>query len=196
MIAYMEDIKNEIYSNEDYDKFKKKKSIGNEVLEWLESIAVSIFVVILIFTFAFRIVVVDGESMLPTLEDGQRLIISHLFYTPKQGDIVVVNSQELNKTIIKRVIATEAQTIDIDIAAHTVTVDGKVLDEPYTNEGYMLSDGGGSYPMVVPDGKIFVMGDNRNHSTDSRVIGFVSTEDVLGKAFLRIYPFNSFGFLK
>lgn len=190
--------KDEIYSSEDYNKFKKKKSIGNEALEWLESIAVSIFIVILVFTFVFRIVVVDGESMLPTLEDGQRLIISHLFYTPKQGDIVVVNSQGLNKTIIKRVIATEGQTIDIDFENHTVTVDGKILDEPYINEDTIRNDGGNNYPMVVPEGQIFLMGDNRNRSTDSRnsMVGCISTDDVLGKAIFRIYPFNSFGRIK
>lgn len=198
MIVYMVNSKDEIYSNEDYNKFKKKKSIGEEALEWLESIAVSIFIVILVFTFVFRIVVVDGESMLPTLEDGQRLIISHLFYTPKQGDIVVVNSQGLNKTIIKRVIATEGQTIDIDFESHTVTVDGKILDEPYINEDTMRNDGGNNYPMVIPEGQIFLMGDNRNRSTDSRnsMVGCVSTDDVLGKAIFRIYPFNSFGRIK
>lgn len=194
----MENIKDDIYNTEDYKKFKEKKSVGNEILEWLESIAVSIFIVILVFTFVFRIVIVDGKSMFPTLEDGQRLIISHLFYTPKQGDIVVANSQGLNKTIIKRVIAVEGQTVDIDFDNHTVSVDGEVLDEPYINEPTARNDGGNAYPMVVPEGTIFVMGDNRNASTDSRspYVGCISTDDVLGKAIFRIFPLNKFGGLK
>lgn len=194
----MEFNENEIYSNADYNKFKEKKSVGNEILEWLESIAISIFIVILVFTFVFRIVIVDGSSMFPTLEDGQRLVISHLFYTPKQGDIVVVNSKGLNKTIIKRVIATEGQTVDINFDKHTVTVDGKTLDEPYINEPTIRNDGGNTYPLVVPKNTIFVMGDNRNNSTDSRnsLVGFIPIDDVLGKAVFRIYPFDRFGRIK
>lgn len=194
----MEFNENEIYSNEDYNKFKEKKSVGNEILEWLESIAISIFIVILVFTFVFRIVIVDGSSMFPTLEDGQRLVISHLFYTPKQGDIVVVNSKGLNKTIIKRVIATEGQTVDINFDKHTVTVDGKTLDEPYINEPTVRNDGGNTYPLIVPENTIFVMGDNRNNSTDSRnsLVGFIPIDDVLGKAVFRIYPFDRFGRIK
>lgn len=189
---------NEIYSNDDYKKFNEKKSVGNEVMEWLESIAISIFIVILVFSFVFRIVIVDGRSMVPTLEDGQRLVISHLFYTPKQGDIVVVNSKGLNKTIIKRVIATEGQTVDIDFEKCTVTVDGKTLDEPYINEPTARDDGGNNYPLVVPENTIFVMGDNRNESTDSRnsLVGFIPIDDVLGKAVFRIYPFDRFGRVK
>lgn len=194
----MENNKDEIYSYGDYKKFKDKKSVGNEILEWLESIAVSILIVILVFTFVFRMVIVDGKSMLPTLENGQRLVISHLFYTPKQGDIVVANSKGLNKTVIKRVIATEGQTVDIDFDNHTVTVDGEVLNEPYINEPTARDDGGNTYPMIVPDGTIFVMGDNRNNSTDSRssLVGCISTDDILGKAIFRIYPFDKFGRIK
>lgn len=194
----MEEKSNEIYSNEDYNKFKEKKSFVNELMEWLESVAISIFIVILVFTFVFRIVIVDGGSMVPTLQDGQRLIISHLFYSPEQGDIVVVNSTGLNKTIIKRVIATEGQTVDIDFEKHTVTVDGKVLDEPYINEPTARNDGGNTYPMVVPEDTIFVMGDNRNNSTDSRspLVGCISIDDVLGKAVFRIFPFDCFGRIK
>ncbi len=194
----MEEKSNEIYSNEDYNKFKEKKSFVNELMEWLESVAISIFIVILVFTFVFRIVIVDGGSMVPTLQDGQRLIISHLFYSPEQGDIVVVNSTGLNKTIIKRVIATEGQTVDIDFEKHTVTVDGKVLDEPYINEPTLRNDGGNTYPMVVPENTIFVMGDNRNNSTDSRspMVGCISIDDVLGKAVFRIFPFDCFGRIK
>ena len=194
----IENSNQEIFSNEDYNKFKEKKSIGNEILEWLESIAISIFIVVLVFTFVFRIVIVDGRSMVPTLENGQRLVISHLFYTPKQGDIVVVNSKGLNKTIIKRVIATEGQIIDIDFENGIVTVDGKELNEPYINEKTLRNDKGNDYPMKVPQDTIFVMGDNRNESTDSRnsLVGCISTDDVLGKAIFRIYPFESFGRVK
>ncbi len=194
----MENNENEIYKEEDYKKFKEKKPASEELLEWLESIAISIFIVILVFSFVFRIVIVDGDSMYPTLKNGQRLVISHLFYTPKQGDIVVVNSKGLNKTIIKRVIATEGQTVDIDFETGNVAVDGEVLNEPYINERIATISDGMTYPVVVPKDTIFVMGDNRNHSTDSRssLVGFISTDDVLGKAVFRIYPFNCFGRIK
>ncbi len=180
----------------------EKKSSLNELLEWLEAIAIAIMVVLLVFTFVLRQVMVVGDSMNPTLYDGERLIMTHLFYTPKQGDIVVANcvgENKLNKSIIKRVIATEGQTIDIDFETGEVTVDGEVLEEDYINALTTTGDNQGySYPLTVPEGCVFVMGDNRNHSTDSRysVVGFINVEDISGKAVFRISPIGKFGFIE
>ena len=135
--------------------------------------------------------------MLPTLVDKDRLIVSYLFYTPKNGDIVIVNNDNpaLEKVIVKRVIATEGQTVDIDFDSGEVKVDGKVLQEDYINNLTLLDEGGHNYPVTVPENCVFVMGDNRMNSLDSRDsrVGFVPEEEILGKVSLRIFPFSRFG---
>ena len=173
-----------------------------DIVDILETMLVSVFVVLLLFTYVMRPVTVEGTSMVPTLQDSDRLLMYRMLYTPKNGDIVVVNNQQghvlngdqvvqsgysLHECIIKRVIAVGGQTIDIDKEASTVTLDGVVLDEPYINEAVHTDDGAFQYPLTVPEGYVFVMGDNRNHSTDSRNdhVGLVPVEDVLGTAFFR-----------
>lgn len=186
------------YSANIMEDDNKGKSTFNDVVEWLEAVAIAVMVVLLVFTFVLRQVVVEGDSMYPTLENKDRLIITHLFYTPKQGDIIVVNCEgenKLNKTIIKRVIATEGQEVNIDFENAVVTVDGVALEEDYINALTTRNDGAFTYPVTVPENCVFVMGDNRNHSTDSRSpeVGFLSVDDVLGKAFFRLTPLNKIG---
>ena len=167
----------------------------SEALDWLQCIVSGIVICILVFTFLLRVVGVVGSSMVPTLEEGDRLIISKLFYQPKYGDIVVLRKETFkDEPLIKRVIATEGQTVDIDFTEGVVYVDGVALEEPYvntpTNEREDFSG-----PVTVPEGCVFVMGDNRNRSTDSRTdsIGCVDQRLIIGKAYLRLMPLHKFG---
>ena len=174
-----------------------KHGIVDEMLDWAESFVFAGFVVLLVFIFLFRTVVVEGGSMNPTLYNSQRLILDHFNYEPARGDIIVANSPGLNKTIIKRCIGVAGDNVVVDYNDNTVTVNGEVLDESYLgepmqevgrfDEDHMIAFG--TYSYVVPEGTIFAMGDNRNASRDSRYeeVGFISTEDVLGKAVFRFY---------
>ncbi|MBP0973295.1 MAG: signal peptidase I [Oscillospiraceae bacterium] len=199
------------------------KALFNDVIDILETMLVSVFGVLLIFGYFMRPVTVEGRSMVPTLHNEDRLVMFRLLYQPKQGDVVVVDNQEghildadgniephkgLNENIIKRVIAVSGQKVEVNSDKGEVYVDGVKLDEPYVNELTYTDDRAFSYPIVIPDGYIFVMGDNRNHSTDSRsaYVGLVSKEDVLGRAYFRYLPATpeegsdeekgSFGFIK
>ena len=138
----------------------------------------------LVFTFGlkYKMVLVVGQSMENTLFEGQTVIADRKAL-PNNGDILVCSDDELDYHLIKRVIAKEGQQVDIDFENHTVTVDGVVLDEPYIKEPTEKDDGAFEYPVTVPEGCYFVMGDNRNNSMDSRnpKIGFISKEKVLGK---------------
>jgi signal peptidase I len=139
-----------------------------------------------------------------TLEDKDRVIISHLNYKPENDDIVVVNSSVLQKTLIKRVIGIAGDTVRIDYSKNKVYVNDKeisnehidstMLDKGMFDPSYKVSDG--VYEYHVPQDSIFVMGDNRNNSTDSRTIGFISNDDVMGHVIFRLYPFKKFGSVK
>lgn len=195
---------------------EKSKDILGDLMEICESVITSIFVVIIIFTFLCKPVTVEGNSMNPTLLNQDKLIMTAFLYNPKPGDIVVVENEESHyypagdtselitgdglekgKRLIKRVIATGGQTINIDFDNGIVYVDDKALSENYIKEPTKSDLGAFTYPVEVPEGYIFVMGDNRNNSTDSRDphVGFVKNEDVLGKAVLRFYPLETFKFL-
>lgn len=172
-------------------------SLKSELFEWLETVAFSLVAVVFVFTFIFRIVGVDGKSMQNTLQDGDRLIISHLFYQPKAGDIVVVTQPNaVNKPLIKRIIALGGQTVDIDTERGLVYVDGVVINEPYIKEPTVrIPNPPMTFPYTVPEGKVFVMGDNRNNSLDSRStdVGPIDERYILGKAIFRIFPLNRLG---
>ncbi len=190
-------------NNNSYNKSEEKHTIVDEMLDWGESFVFSLFIMLLIMIFAFKQIEVSGESMESTLSNGDRLLISNLFGSPEQGDVVVVNSKGLGKTVVKRVIATAGQTVIIDYDNDTVTVDDEIIKEDYLNAGsknmklsvlfgseYMVSKN--CYKYIVPDNCIFVLGDNRNNSTDSRFssVGFVNLDDVMGTALFRIFPFG------
>ena len=173
--------------------------IKNEIFDWVQNITVILSAVVLISIFLFRIVGVDGDSMYPTLHDKDWLITSNLFYEPKNGDIVVLAKDSFmdGKMIVKRVVATEGQEIDINFREGVVYVDGKALDEPYTADKTSRQMDM-EFPAVVPEDCVFVLGDNRNHSADSRdaSLGMVHKSNIHGRVILRVLPIKSFGIVK
>lgn len=176
---------------------EEKPSLIGEVFEYTETLVTMFAVMMLIFVFIARPATVDGHSMDPTLNDKERLIISRLFYDPAPGDIVVIanTADKLDhKNLIKRIIAVGGQTVDIDFDAGEVSVDGKVLEEPYTMEPTYLEEGT-QFPLTVPEGEVFVMGDNRNDSRDSRSpdVGTVDEDELVGRCIFRFLPLNRFG---
>jgi signal peptidase I len=183
------------------EKQREPLTLAEGAYEWLQSIVIAWVVCLMVFTFVGRQIGVDGHSMQPTLNHGDRVIMSNLLYTPKYGDVVVVTQESFSdEPIVKRVIGTAGQTVEVDYTAATVIVDGNVLDEPYIFERMRepRSATAMEFPLTVPDGYILVMGDNRNHSTDGRDtrIGLVNTDSILGRVYLIIWPFRDFKFLK
>ena len=209
---------------EKYDPTKEmtgKTKILRETFDWVSTFAQALFGVIIVFTFLIRFVTVQGESMLQTLNNGDRLIISDVNYEPERGDIVVIHDPQETRfsgPIIKRVIATEGETVTVDYASKTVSITdttGKthLLSEPYINTGW-CSDGyvkydkclhGWPHPanylllsdedmedmtveFKVEEGEVFVCGDNRAHSLDSRYVGTIDERQILGKVLVRIFP--------
>ena len=152
----------------------KKRASG--IYDFASVLVSAIIAVTFIFTFLFKISSVNGPSMLDSFHNGDRVFITAAGYQPKYGDV-----------LIKRIIAVGGQTVDVDATAGTVTVDGKVLYEPYIRE-QTLTQGNMNFPLTVPEGYVFVMGDNRNHSTDSRYksIGLIDERYIMGKAFYRV----------
>lgn len=172
---------------------ERKTVRGRDLYEWIQSLVGSVLVVVAIFTFGIRMLGVDGHSMLNTLQHGDRLmVVNPIFYHDyRYGDIVILRKTGVfdNEPIVKRVIATGGQTVDIDFSEGVVYVDGEALEEDYIREPTYTAEGT-EFPLTVPEGSIFVMGDNRNGSSDSRDyrLGTVDTRYVIGKAAFLLFP--------
>lgn len=195
----------------------KKSKLLRDVADIVESTLMTIFVIMMIFTYLLHPVNVKGESMQPTLMNYDRILMTTVYFNLEYGDIVIVDNdmaydldesgkpvavniegRQLDECIIKRVIATGGQTIDIRDG--NVYVDGKQIDEPYIADGartYPLNGFNGKYPITIPEGYYFVMGDNREHSSDSRHadVGLVKKSQIYGKALVRYSPLSEFKFL-
>ena len=179
-------------------KIQEEFSIKAEIFDWLEAICFAIVAIILVFTLFFRSAQVEGSSMLPNYNEGDRLVlVNPAISKVETGDVVVITQPTVvGHPLIKRVIATEGQTVHINYITGEVKVDGIVLDEDYIMEPInSVPLDSIDYPFTVGKGKVFVMGDNRNASSDSRNagIGEIDTRYILGKAIYRIFPLNSFG---
>lgn len=183
---------------EEAKKEEQKYTWQQNVALYLHDMICMLVAVMAVLMLFLRIIVVDGPSMERTLLNGDyMLLVSNMFYKePKYGDVVVVSKQAYDngKPIVKRVIATEGQTVDIDFNEGVVYVDGVALDEPYTKTLTTLKEGA-TFPLVVDEGKVFVMGDNRNNSKDSRStqIGLVDKREVLGKVAFILFPGTGMG---
>ena len=182
------------------DQSGRKKEAGMTfaqlLYDWLGTLLMAIVVILLIMTFFLRQVTVNGSSMTDTLTHQDRLLVSNFMYQPQCGDIVVVtHGKELDEPIIKRVIATEGQHLEINYETNQVIVDGKVLEEDYIKGRTLPLYRPTRIPEVIPEGYVFVMGDNREDSLDSRSekVGLIPVENIIGKAFFRIMPFEKFG---
>ena len=201
-----------LQQKEQEEKQETKENIStaaNEVFDWMESLITAVIAIVLIFTFIVRINTVDGSSMTPTLTAGQKLLVTDLFYTPSYNDIVIVQAVKLDggKPIVKRIIGLPGDTIKIDFDKGIVYRNGEALEVEMT-DGFLTEDGHkintyttapeemeSNVDYVVPEDCYFVMGDNRNKSRDSRdleAVGFVDRDLIMGKAVLRVYPFEGF----
>lgn len=176
---------------------KEKQGEGTESYQNVRTLVTVLAVLILLFTFVVRLIVVSGPSMENTLHNGDTMLVWSLGYEPRQGDIIVLTKKSYQEdSIVKRVIALGGQTVDIDYYSGTVRVDGEVLEEDYIKDWMrMPSYGDVINHVTVPEGCIFVMGDNRNESADSRypAIGIVDERCVIGRAVMVLYPFDRIG---
>lgn len=177
---------------------QKQREKNTAILEWFDALIFALSMVLVILLFVVRTVSVDGTSMVPTLDDGDQVFAVSLFYSPQRGDIVIVDDYiPYGGRLVKRVIGVGGDEINIDFEAGVVYVNGEPLDEPYvsapTNRAFDVQ-----FPLTVPKGQLFLMGDNRPYSKDSRSseIGFIDERDILGKAVLRILPTSKFGVIK
>lgn len=188
--------------NTQQPKLSRMQALKNDLFFWLQALVAALVLLILLFAFVGRVITVDGTSMFPTLHHKDVLLVHNIRYSPEQGDIIVLTkdfSGYVGQPIVKRVIAVGGQTVRIDYEQDKVFVDGEALNEPYLNEAVMNRPGGSLTidELTVPEGCVFVLGDNRNHSSDSRHVelGAIDERYILGKAIMIIFPFSNFGTL-
>ncbi len=185
-------------SMEEKQEKQEERQPGRSVYEWVQALVCSVLAAVLLFTFGVRIVGVSGASMRETLQNGDMLLVVNgiLCREYRQGDIVIAAkaSFENGEPSVKRVIATEGQTVDVDFVNGVVSVDGTALSEPYIREETHLSEGT-EFPLTVPEGCVFLMGDNRNDSRDSRdpLLGAVDTRNLIGRAVFLLVPGETAG---
>ena len=184
-----------------------------DLFEWLQLLVIVLIAVIGLFTFVVGVVGVDGSSMYPTLEHQDLMLVRRIAYEPEDGDVIVLRKDGAfdDRALVKRVIATGGQTVYIDYNTNLISVDGVIIDEPYLNYEYdsrygddylaLRYDLDSAYvnqEFVVPEGYVFVCGDNRNHSSDSRVseLGLVDERYIIGEVMLVFWPFTNFGLVE
>ena len=198
------------------ESVKKESKLVDDILEIVESTLLTVFVIVMIFTYLLHPVVVDGNSMNDTLFNGNRIFMTTVYSGPHYGDIIVIDNNKsylldennnvkerdisqsfLNECLIKRVVAEPGQTLMIDPENEQVIVDGKVLDEPYIKDTVVDAGDAFDFPITIPEGYYFVMGDNRNNSADSRNgdVGLIKKDQIYGKAVLRYSPIKEFKLL-
>ena len=179
--------------NQEVSELTLREKSRREIYDWIYCLSVALIICVVIFAFFIRLIDVRGTSMNPTLNNNDKMLVSGLFYEPKVGDVVVFKKDEYDpeRALVKRVIATEGQVINMDFDHGIVYVDGVPIEEDYimeptTNKIDFIG------PQTVPEGCVFVMGDNRNASTDSRKkeIGMVDTRLILGRAYAVVYPLS------
>ena len=180
--------------NEEKEKLSPAEKSRREIYDWIQSLMAALIFCVILFSFFIRLIDVNGPSMNPTLYNGDKMLVSNLFYKPRAGDVVIFKTDNYDpeKALVKRIVATEGQEINIDFENGIVYVDGQPLEEPYVAEPiHSKLDFIG--PKTVPEGCVFVLGDNRNSSRDSRYtqIGMVDERMILGKVYAVVYPFNS-----
>ena len=191
--------KNDKKEKKDQEPQDPKQRARSDIYDWIQSLMAALIFCVVLFSFFVRLIDVNGPSMNPTLYEGDKLLVSDLFYKPKAGDVVIFKTDNYDpeKALVKRIVATEGQEINIDFENGIVYVDGEPLDEPYVAEAiHSKLDFIG--PKTVPEGCVFVLGDNRNSSRDSRysMIGMVDERMILGRAYAVVYPFNVIRWVK
>ena len=174
-------------------KEEEKQKSREGTYEWIQSLISALITCVFLFLFLFRVIDVKGTSMIPTLKDGDKMLVSGLFYEPADGDIVVFKKDQYDpdKALVKRVIATEDQEVNIDFETGEIWIDGVLLEEDYIAD-LTLTKLDFMGPKTVPKGCVFVLGDNRNMSIDSRKaeIGMVDKRLILGKVYAVIFPID------